>query len=136
MPEPIDYASPNRRQSHGLLRWCAYCLAAYPLFLLASLYGQWSLSSIMLGHLPRPSLDDPKYISVANWMHPVTMIAILGFVPASFVALLVNALYLAVNRFEARVHFVLHIVAAMSLWIAPLVILYWDPLKVMDWWMD
>ena len=39
-----------------LVCWC------YPVILIAAFYGTWALAGIILGHLPQPSLDDPKSI--------------------------------------------------------------------------
>jgi hypothetical protein len=55
---PICLARPGRR-----LRAAAWVCSLYPLFIIGSLYATWLAAWCVLGHQPRVSLDDPKYIS-------------------------------------------------------------------------
>jgi hypothetical protein len=55
---PILLAGPGRR-----LRAAAWVGSIYPLFLPCSLYATWFTAWLVLGHRPRSSLDDPKFIS-------------------------------------------------------------------------
>ena len=55
---PIFLARPGRRP-----RAAAWTGALYPLLWLASLYATWFTAWLVLGHRPRSSLDDPKFIS-------------------------------------------------------------------------
>ena len=55
---PIRLAGQGSR-----LRAAAWVASLYPLLLLASLYGTWFTAWVVLGHRPRSSLDDPKFIS-------------------------------------------------------------------------
>jgi hypothetical protein len=67
MPPTLDYARPERLGPRlRLLDVWAWIFLLCPLLLVASLDGQWLLSWAVLGHIPRPSLDDPKYIDGAS----------------------------------------------------------------------
>ena len=52
---------------------------AYPVLMLASLYTTWFAAWAVLGHPPRPSLDDPKYIStLVDIPYVLTMLLIIA----------------------------------------------------------
>ncbi len=55
---PIVLAGPGRR-----LRAAAWASSLYPLLLPVSLDATWFTAWLVLGHRPRSSLDDPKFIS-------------------------------------------------------------------------
>src|SRR5262249_48228957 len=55
---PILRAWPGQR-----LRAAAWVASLYPLLLLFLLYATWFTAWAVLGHRPRSSLDDPKFIS-------------------------------------------------------------------------
>ena len=74
----------------------------YPLIALATLYAEWLLAWYVLGHRPRPSLDDPKFIVGSNWMHPFVTIVILGMVPFLFFAIASN-LFLARKIYLSKI---------------------------------
>ncbi len=58
---------------------------AYPLVLLASLYLTWFAGWVALGHPPRPSLDDPKYIGLlVDVPYTITMV-LLVWAPGAMV---------------------------------------------------
>ena len=108
---------------------------AYPLFVLFMLYGQWLLSSIILGHLPVPSLEDPKFISGAGWMHGFTGLALLGIFPAAGLAITLNPLYVINHRFSLG-RAALRAMAVLAVWIASYLFLVIDPFGVLYWWFD
>ena len=135
MTQSLDYARPTARRPSRVLAYFAHATLAYPLFLLASLYGQWLLSWYVLGHQPQPSLDDPKSIDGASWMHGITYIAIMGFLPAAGVALALNILY-AVDRRLRWVGLAIRAVSLLALWVGTFVVLNVDPGMVLYWWFD
>ena len=136
MARALDYERPiNRAPPSRVLRFLAYVTAAYPLFILASLYGQWLLSWWILGHRPVPSLDDPKSIDGASWMHLITYLALGGFVPAGCGARVFNTFY-AINRRLWRFRLVRHIAVIGALWLGTFLSLRWDPGHVLYWWFD
>ncbi len=125
---------PSRKSSR-LLALSAHVTAAYPLLSLVSLYGQWLLSWRMLGRRPLPSLDDPKYIDGASWMHLVTFVAFIGFLPAFFGAVVLNTRY-ALERHLRGPRLLLRITIAVALWVSAIVLLNRDPGSVLYWRMD
>lgn len=134
MAQALDYEPPSARPSRAL-GLAAGLAAAYPLLLLGALYGQWLLSWWMLGHQPVSSLDDPKFIDGASWMHPVTGLALLGSVPAGAGALALNAIYIALRR-PPVIAALLRIGLVVALWVGTLLLLRWDPGEVLYWWLD
>jgi hypothetical protein len=80
---PILLARPGRR-----LWAAAWVCSLYPLFILGSIYATWFTAWCVLGHQPRMSLDDPKYIS------PIVDIAFIS--TAVFMVGLPFALFLGV----------------------------------------
>jgi hypothetical protein len=101
----------------------------------AALYGEWLLAWLVLGHPPRPSLDDPKGVPGSSWMHVVTALALLGMVPAAAAALALNVAHLLTAR-PSAVRGVARLVALFGLWLAVFALLRWDPWRVVYWWMD
>src|SRR4030095_14242465 len=79
----------------------AWVFSTYPILLVLSLYVTWALAWLSLGHLPRPSQDDPKYInSQVSCFHLATWLLLLG----SYIALPLNAFFILLEV----VHRVLH----------------------------
>jgi hypothetical protein len=109
--------------------------AAYPLFVLTVLYGQWLLSWSVLGHRPRPSIDDPKYIDGASWMHDITAIAILGFCPVGLCAAVLNTIHFLRHQNPGFVLSV-RLSLILTLWLGTILLLRADPGRVVDWWLD
>src|SRR5258706_6473936 len=122
MTQALDYAPPVVRPPSRVLAIFAHLSLAYPLFLVGSLYGEWFLAWHILGHEPRCSLDDPKYIDGSSWMHPIAGIAIMGLMPAAVGALALNTLYV-INRRLRGGRLLIRIAWLLALWlgmIAPL----------------
>ena len=68
--------------------------ACYPLLPLLSLYATWATAWYCLGHLPRSSLDDPKFISpMVDVPYDATSALLAGALPA----LVVHALLVAID---------------------------------------
>src|SRR4051812_3648070 len=59
----VAYAAPKPRAVGRIPRLLLLSAWAYPLLLVAGFYGTWVIAWLVLGHPPRPSLDDPKSIS-------------------------------------------------------------------------
>ena len=89
-----------------------------------------------LGYWPRPSLDDPKYIGA--WVdvpYNVTAFLLVVGLPA-FVVGVLGLLYRA-RRDETRRRSLL-VVSALSVvcMVATILVLRWDPLGAVAWYMD
>ena len=135
MTQPLEYATPAAARPSRALAFLAHATLLYPLFLLGALYGQWLLSWLALGHRPQPSLDDPKFINGASWMHGITLWALTGFIPAGCVGAVLNVLYVVDQRFGLRRAFT-RVVLLVSLWVGTVFLLRWDPGRVLYWWLD
>ncbi len=46
------------------MAWLDIVSLGYPALLVGSFYGLWLVAALVLGHPPRPMLDDPKSISL------------------------------------------------------------------------
>lgn len=135
MMQALDYAPPVVRPPSRMLAICTYVSLAYPLFLVGSLYGEWFLAWHILGHEPRCSMDDPKFINGSSWMHPITGIAIMGLAPAAVGALVLNTLYV-INRRPRGRQLLVHILCLSALWLGMIALLRFDPHPVLEWWFD
>lgn len=126
------------RASARLSRWLVFSSnlsLVYPLLLLALLYGQWLLSWAVLGHLPQPSIDDPKFIDGASWMHNLTGLVFWGLVPMVCIGMGLNALYIVKGRL--RILFALRRgLLFVVLWFGTFLLLRLDPGSIFYWWMD
>lgn len=131
----LDYARPLPRAPSRWITVAADVTLAWPLFLIGSLYGQWFLSWYLLGHAPRPSADDPKYIIGASWMHPITTIALFGMLPAAGGALAFNTLHVLGNRVRG-IRLAMRVIALPVLWLGMIALLRYDRQPVMEWWFD
>jgi hypothetical protein len=64
------------------IEWWFYALALLPLLALGTVYLEASLASIVLGHWPIPSLNDPKDLPTAP-LHFLAGALLLVALPAS-----------------------------------------------------
>ena len=135
MTQALDYARPTPRRPSRVLAVFAHLTLAYPLFLIGSLYGEWFMAWYMLGHEPQPSVDDPKYISGSSWMHPITGIAIMGFMPAACAALVLNTLYVIDRRLRGR-RLAIRVACLLALWLGMIALIRFDPHPILEWWLD
>ena len=121
-------------------RIAAWATSCYPILLLVSLYTTLVAAWYALGHQPRPSLDDPKFIGpLVNGPHFATWMLLDGFLPV----LLFNAV-LGTIEFVRTLHagreslgrFAATVGPPMLSW--PLVFLWIkaDPGDVFNWFMD
>ncbi len=127
----------NRRGITSLVLGSLY---AYPVLLLSALYGSWLLTWLMLGHQPRPSIDDPKSIGLpVAFAVGLTWILMLGFPFAIALAIGITPIHLDAQGHDGRDMIVKMVWALLGLGIlrgAALVLLNLDPLRVGYWFMD
>jgi hypothetical protein len=139
---PSLMASPGRS-----LRTAAWICAIYSVLVLASFYATWLTAWCVLGHPPRPSIDDPKSISPIVDVPFVATDLLIGGVP--FVLLLFVPLALTATEVtrnpsarenqplkEAVQRVAAPISWGVFFWLAVFVILLLDPLGVIFWFMD
>ena len=119
-------------------RWLFLTVASclYPVVLVASFYATWVVAWGMLGHMPRPSLDDPKYIS--GWLvvpYNITMLLLIAF-PAALAGGVFWTLWSVVQRKFRSLTTASALTLLVALWIAAITFLRVDPWRVGDWFMD
>lgn len=137
---PLPQPERTSRLGHKLVGALALGAFAYPAILISSLYATWFAAWSALGHAPRPSLDDPKYIGLlVDVPYAVTMAALMGG-PAAIVLGLFLVPVMAARRstgLPRRVLYGLGAVGALALmWVAALWFLRADPWEVVNWYMD
>jgi hypothetical protein len=130
-----DQLSLSTRESSRALRRLAIASLLWPALVVVLLYGEWLLATWSLGHLPRPSMDDPKNIAVSNWIHFFTLAAILGAVPAALLAPVLSAIEIFVNR-PTIARGLIRLAAVIVSWAVLVLLVKWDPGRVLYWWMD
>jgi hypothetical protein len=133
------FAETNRRDPRWL-RWIVVAISLYPLLALALLYGTWLAAAVSLGHWPRPSRDDPKYINgFVSTLHTMTWIAIMFASPA-FAANAIALVADGVSRWWYNRRFPAKTIAlagiAACLWITVIALVKIDPGRVLYWFMD
>lgn len=108
-----------------------------------AIWVQWGMTTLMLGHSPRPGPDDPKFYP-AQWnIHWLTtalvLLTLYGFLPA--IAIFVQGARLAIGRPDdasvrhARLGFVLGVVCMIVAGVS-LAVANHGPWHVMGWWLD
>lgn len=135
MIETLDYAQPAPPNRAKTIARFAFTSLFFPLLVAGLLYGQWLLAWAVLGHPPRPSLDDPKYIHGSSWMHNITGIALVSALPAAVVAFALNVVHVMVNRRSWK-RTALRLVVIVVSWVALFALFRWDPGRVVYWWFD
>jgi len=133
-----DTAEPRRPARAGPTTWLGGAATAslfYPLLLCIVLYGEWLCAWAVLGHQPRPSLDDPKSIAVSAYWHNVTAVAFMGLLPVSWVAFALNLLHGIVRKLH-WLETLTRVIGVVVAWAIVVGLLYWDPGRVVHWWFD
>lgn len=106
---------------------------SYPVVLIASFYATWFVAWFALGHMPRPSLDDPKSISIlVDFPYVLTGILLVAFPGAAIVGIAFQ-LFAPNRTWPKRL---IGCALLVTLWAAALLMLRWDPMHVGDWYMD
>jgi hypothetical protein len=143
LPIAISREAPSRRGGAQIaedaplpvLRLAADATLVYPLVVLFFLYGEWLLAGSVLGHPPLPSWNDPKSIPLSSWLHTPTLVVVVGWGPAMLASLVLNPLLGLLPRFSPR-RLALRILAVLVCWGAFMALLLWDPLQVLNWFLD
>lgn len=118
-----------------LLNVSAWAALGYPLVYVTLLYGQWLAAWAVLGHPPRPSLDDPKHVPVSTDLHLWTGLAMLAIPWMACVAVALNLAHAVYARPAPR-RTVIRFALLCCLWAALAAVFVWDPGGVLYWWFD
>jgi hypothetical protein len=138
--EVIAYGTGQRSQEQRAARFYLLLAWIYPLLPLLALYATWLAGWAMLGHRPRPSLDDPKDIGGAvDAFYLVAALLLFTFpIGCAVVAAMgipVTIWYVR-SRTESWRRAVLLALVLAGIYAACLLLLKWDPLQVLYWYMD
>jgi len=99
----------------------------------ASIYFTWLVAWLTLGHPPRPSLDDPRQISpIVNIVYFIAVLFLVSL-PVSVITGPIVQLIDAGRSLPIRVTY-----ATISFFVSvgAILLLRWDPLDVVYWYMD
>ncbi len=124
---PAAIASPGRR-----LEAASWGGSLQPVVVLFYLSATWATAWCVLGHCPRPSLDDPKFISPIVEV-PYVMFAFSLFVGSVFCACIGLLLSVVCVLWRQKIG---PIATLPFAWLAGYVILIKDPLGVLFWYFD
>lgn len=129
MPAPRPLLRPATWQR------IAWALTALPLVTAALLYGEWLLSWAVLGHVPRPSLDDPKDVAFAHWLMWPVALGIVGHLPAALGAIAIH-LSVALEQRRGALDTIARVLAVVGISGGFVLWMRWDPGAVVYWWFD
>jgi hypothetical protein len=130
---PAIFAPAGRRLT--ALYWVSLC---YPVLVLSSLHVTWFVAWAALGHPPRPSLDDPKDINQILIPYVVTGILLVGS-PIALIAATGLSVIRVIQGPKGKaggVRLASLLVNAPTSWVAGWLLLIWDPLDILNWYLD
>jgi hypothetical protein len=124
---PAAVAAPGHR-----LEAASWASSLQPAVVLFYLYATWATAWCVLGHRPRASLDDPKFISpVVDVPYAMFAFSVFsGWMFCAFTGLLLSVVCLARQRNFRP------LLALPFAWMAGWLALVLDPLGVLFWWFD
>jgi len=111
-------------------------MLVYPLLVLGLLYGEWLLGWFVLGHPPRPTIDDPKFLEGTSWVHPITVLGFFGLLPAACAALVLNVMDTTLTAQKSYFRVGVRLLLLFTIWYGFIIHLSWDPGGIFDWWLD
>src|SRR6185312_12782716 len=118
----------------------AWVMALYPMILLSALYAAWFIAWHALGHPPRPSLDDPKFISpLVDKACDAAGIVMMGTFLSLLACILLTAVmfgrsWFAKDNPQSRVD--LSPIFILLTWFAGIGIILVEPSRVLEWHFD
>lgn len=131
-PTPLPTSKPTDTMTRfGLVLTSA--LAAAPLTLMTLVHLLALRAAALMGHWPRVSMDDPKYIADGDFLY----MALGGAIYLPLLSLVSSLIVTPILLFWGRKRFTLPIRWTLTLLFAiGWVWLCWDPLHRMEWWID
>lgn len=110
--------------------------AAWPVLILAGIYGEWLVAWAILGHrpMPPPSPDDPK--AILGMAHNAMTLAMVSW-PLGMMLGLGSIVILWITR-RGVWRTVLWTMALLGIWVGLITLQRWDPLglRVVEWFAD
>jgi len=121
---PINVATPRQ------FDWLVWVCTLLPAF---SVYVTWLVAWIALGHQPRPMLDDPKFIGpLVSAVYLISGLLLLAMLPIATAGPLFQ-LTTGGRKLSVRAVFA---GVSLSMSVASIMILRWDPIRVVYWYFD
>ena len=124
---------------YGLRRLLLLLGVGYPALLVGSVYTTWLVAWAWLGHMPRPGLDDPKYIGllvdIPYWVTGLFLMGMPGGFLLSVVAVPVLVARQAAPGARLTPGF-FAFSALFFLWVMALWLLRADPWDISLWFFD
>jgi hypothetical protein len=109
---------------------------SYPVLLVASFYLTWLLAWAELGHRPVASADDPSGISMfVDMAYLIPGLSLILFPLAMTWGINATVWFGAIRRWSTP-SILLSVGFLLCVWIIAFAVLRWDPLCVLDWYMD
>ena len=132
---PILFAAPGRG-----VRVLVCVASIYPFLILSALYATWFTAWCVLGHRPRVALDDPFSISpIIDFMMWAPHMLLFGAPLIGFIyaPLIIAGVYwnMAQRRTPPRKGAEQLLIPAFA-WLLSFLILWADPVSVLDWFLD
>ncbi len=132
MERTLDYSPLDDTLGKRLVTVANVIAWGYPFVLPGAFYAAWLLAWMKLGHAPRLWWDDPaETLGVIYWASalPILLLPIAG---AATICSVLSRLASPRHRFAA----VTSAVLIAGLWVGAIKFLQWDPIDVINWWMD
>lgn len=107
----------------------------YPVLVLLVLYGEWLLAWSVLGHPPVPSWNDPKFNAGSSWLHGLTGVVLFGALPALCASVVFYPIVGILPEPSPR-RIALRALTVVGSWGPLFGLLWWDPGRVLAWWLD
>ena len=128
---PTDSAAAKVRTSR---RWWPVPFM-YPIALVGSFYGTWLIAWCELGHMPRPNVNDPYYISPLTSVFVYLTLLVAMLIPGMLALGFVFLFYLRPkgNEQYSFRKWWLMFASYVLLWFIAFWIIRWDPLGVVEW---
>ncbi len=109
----------------------------YPIIAASCFYLSWIVAWLMIGHQPRPMLDDPENIGgVMDIAYVISMVAVMSvpmLTPVGFAASFFCPVNSDRNRIaKSSILAIVYIGMCFALWL----LVRADPGDIFEWWMD
>jgi hypothetical protein len=135
MAETLEYAREVRPRRSKLLVSFANVALIYPLTLASGFYVDWLAAWYLLGHKPRPTLDDPKQIAGLAGVETAFGFFLLAMSLATCLGFVVTGVYGVKGQFRVR-ELVERLILFVVFWVGTCALLVVDPGGVLYWWLD
>jgi hypothetical protein len=136
----LSYECAGRPRGSRIAKTTLAAALIYPLLPLMALYVTWVIAWMVLGHRPRSSLDDPKFIGgpvdVAYVATALLLMSLPVGIPAGITVGTISAAWYVYLPGWNWLRYSMLILAILGAYVGSGIMLQWDPLRVLYWYMD